>query len=77
VLRLPEKPSGAVDFILNTHVGDEWDTTRYAGRKSADFLASWVITDTDGVSLSEKLNSTAAAVSAGFGWDDELSGGMR
>lgn len=77
VLRLPEKPTGAVDFILNTHIGDEWDATRYTRRKSADFLASWVITDTDGASLSEKLNSTAAAVSAGFRWDDELSGGVR
>ena len=77
MLRLPEQPSGAVDFIVNTHVGDEWDATRYARRKSADFLASWVITDTDGESLSERLDSTAAAVSAGFGWDDELSGGVR
>jgi ATP-grasp domain len=77
VVRLPEKPTDAVDFILNTHVGDEWDSERYTRRKSADFLASWVITDTDGVSLSEKLNSTAAAVSAGFGWDDEFSGGVR
>jgi hypothetical protein len=77
VVRLPEKPPDAVDFILNTHVGDEWDSERYTRRKSADFLASWVITDTDGVSLSEKLNATAAAVSAGFGWDDEFSGGVR
>ena len=46
-------------------------------RKSADFLAGWVLTDTDGVSLSAKLNSTAAAVTAGFGWDDKISGRMR
>lgn len=77
VLKLPEKPFGAIDFIVNTHVGDEWNRERYTNRKSADFLASWVLTDTDGVSLSAKLNSTAAAVSAGFGWDDELSGGVR
>ena len=67
----------AVDFILNTHVGDEWDRARYTGRKSGDLLASWVITDTEGVSLSEKLGTTAAAVSAGFGWGDEFSGGVR
>ncbi|MGZ5379265.1 MAG: ATP-grasp domain-containing protein, partial [Mycobacterium sp.] len=77
VLELPEKPFGALDFIVNTHVGDEWNRERYTNRKSADFLASWVLTDTDGVSLSAKLNTTAAAVSAGFGWDDELSGGVR
>lgn len=77
VLKLPEKPFGALDFIVNTHVGDEWNRERYTNRKSADFLASWVLTDTDGVALSAKLNSTAATVSAGFGWDDELSGGVR
>ena len=76
VLRLPEKPSGVTDFTLHTHVGDEWDDARYAGRKSADFLASWVITDTDGAALGERLNSTAALVSAGFGWQlGERSGG--
>ncbi len=69
VLRLPEKPTGVVDFMINTHVGDEWSTERYARRKSADFLASWVVTATDGMSLSAKLDSTAAAVSAGFGWE--------
>lgn len=69
VLRLPEKPFGVVDFMVNTYIGDEWSTERYAGRKSADFLASWVVTDTDGVSLRAKLDSTAAAVSAGFSWE--------
>jgi hypothetical protein len=77
VVRIPEKPTDAVDFKLNTHVGDEWDRERYTRRKSADFLASWVITDTDGESLSEKLSATAAVVSAGFGWDDQFSGGVR
>jgi hypothetical protein len=47
VQRLPEKPPGANDFIVNTFVGDEWDDDRYAQRKSADFLASWVVTDVD------------------------------
>jgi hypothetical protein len=28
-----------------------------------------VVTDTDGVSLRAKLDSTAAVVSAGFGWE--------
>jgi biotin carboxylase len=69
VQRLPEKPHGVMDFTLHTHVGDEWDRNRYANRKSADFLASWVITDTDAAALGAKLNSTAALVSAGFGWD--------
>lgn len=78
VQRLPEKPHGVMDFMLHTHVGDEWDTNRYANRKSADFLASWVITDTDAAALGAKLNSTAALVSAGFGWDVlEPAGGVR
>jgi hypothetical protein len=72
VLRLPEKPTDAIDFILNTHIGDEWDNERYTRRKSADFLASWVITDTDGGALGAKLDSTAALVSAGFDWDNQL-----
>ena len=47
-------------------------------RKSADFLASWVVTDTDAAALRAKLDSTAAAVSAGFGWDVlEPAGGAR
>ena len=51
MLRLPEKPHGVKDFTLNTHVGDEWDTNRYANRKSADFLANWVVTDPDVAAL--------------------------
>jgi hypothetical protein len=76
-LRLPEKPTDAIDFILNTHVGDEWGNERYTRRKSADFLASWVITDTDGGTLGAKLDSTAALVSAGFGWEEQHLGGAR
>jgi hypothetical protein len=64
--------------VLHTHIGDEWSSVRYANRKSADFLASWVITDTDAVALGARLNSTAALVSAGFGWDVlEPAGGGR
>jgi hypothetical protein len=78
VLLLPEKPPGVTDFTLHTHVGDEWDDERYARRKSADFLASWVITDTDGVALGEKLHLSAALVSTGFGWElVEQAGGVR
>jgi hypothetical protein len=69
VLRLPEKPSEVVDFTLNTFVGDEWSDDRYAQRKSADFLASWVVTDVDAAALQAKLSSTAALVSAGFAWE--------
>jgi hypothetical protein len=76
VSALPEKPSGTADFVLNSFVGDEWDNDRYQQRKSADFLASWVITATDGVSLTQKLSKTAAAVTAGFRWDDELTEGV-
>jgi biotin carboxylase len=74
VRRLPEQPSDAVDFMLSTFVGDEWNRERYSRRKSADFLASWVVTATDGVSLSDKLTATSAAVAAGFAWDNDLSG---
>ncbi|WP_234834865.1 ATP-grasp domain-containing protein [Mycolicibacterium stellerae] len=78
VLRLPEKPPGVTDFTLHTHVGDEWGDERYERRKSADFLASWVITDTDGVALGEKLHLSAALVSTGFGWElVEHGGGVR
>jgi hypothetical protein len=78
VQRLPEKPLGVIDFTLHTHIGDEWGSERYARRKSADFLASWVITDTDGAALAAKLQSTAVLVSAGFGWElDATSGGIR
>ena len=78
VLRLPEKPPNAVDFTLSTFVGDEWSDDRYAQRKSADFLASWVVTDVDAAALRAKLSSTAAAVTAGFGWDVlEPAGGAR
>jgi hypothetical protein len=73
VQRLPEKPPGANDFIVNTFVGDEWDDDRYAQRKSADFLASWVVTDVDAAALGAKLKSTAALVSAGFAWEHEAS----
>jgi hypothetical protein len=69
VSRLPDPPSGAVDFTLNTFIGDEWSDNRYAQRKSADFLASWVVTDTDTAALQAKLISTAASVSAGFAWE--------
>lgn len=78
VLHLPEKPSGVIDFTLHTHVGDEWSDDRYAGRKSADFLASWVVTAKDAAALGAKLDSTAALISAGFGWEhDGSSGGAR
>lgn len=78
VLRLPEMPTSAVDFTLHTFVGDDWDDDRYARRKSADFLASWVVTDADSGALGAKLNATGALVSAGFGWDhDGSSGGAR
>lgn len=77
VRRLPEKPDGVIDFTLNTYAGDKWCSERYARRKSADFLASWVVTDTDGTALEAKLDETAALVSAGFGWDDEPLGGVQ
>ncbi|OBA88872.1 carboxylate--amine ligase [Mycobacteriaceae bacterium 1482268.1] len=74
---LPEKPAEATDFVISSFVGDEWNTERYQRRKSADFLASWVVTATDGVSLTRKLNTTAAAVIAGFSWDNESSEELR
>ena len=50
---------------------------RYSRRTSADFLASWVVTDADGVSLSAKLRSTAAAVTAGFNWGKTFLENLR
>jgi len=68
IVKVPERPQETIDFVVNTQVGDEWDYARYLHRKSADFLASWVVTDSDDASLSRTLHATAAAVSAGFGW---------
>lgn len=69
VLRLPDTPPGVHDFTMNTHIGDEWSPTRYSARKSADFLAFWVVTDPDFTVLGNRLIATAEQVSAGFAWD--------
>ncbi|TQC50912.1 ATP-grasp domain-containing protein [Rhodococcus sp. WS4] len=69
VQRLPDAPPGVHDFTLNTHIGDEWSPARYSERKSADFLAFWVITDPDFTALGHRLVTTAEQVSAGFVWD--------
>ncbi|MCQ4120634.1 ATP-grasp domain-containing protein [Rhodococcus tibetensis] len=69
VRRLPEAPPGVHDFTVNTHVGDRWSRTRYSGRKSADFLAFWVMTDSDFTALGHRLVATANRVTSGFAWD--------
>lgn len=69
VVRLPEAPPGVLDFALRTHVGDDWRGDRYARRKSADFLASWVVTDVDSSALEARLRATEVLVSNGFGWE--------
>ncbi|KXF54531.1 carboxylate--amine ligase [Rhodococcus sp. SC4] len=69
VLRLPDAPPGVHDFTLNTHIGDDWTPARYNERKSADFLAYWVVTDPDFTALGNRLIATAEQVSAGFAWD--------
>ncbi|MFI6055261.1 acetyl-CoA carboxylase biotin carboxylase subunit family protein [Streptomyces violascens] len=70
VLSLPEPPPGAQDFVLGTHVGDDWSEERYRLRKSGDFLATWVVTDPDPAALEGRLEATAELVGAGFGWAD-------
>ncbi|MBX9399494.1 hypothetical protein K4749_39675 [Streptomyces sp. TRM72054] len=69
VVRLPEAPRDVHDFVLNTFVGDDWSGDRYRRRKSADFVASWVVTDADPAALGAKLDATTELVSAGFGWE--------
>ncbi|WNV84942.1 hypothetical protein [Umezawaea sp. Da 62-37] len=69
VLRLPDEPPGTHDFVLNTHVGDDWSGDRYRLRKSGDFLATWIVTDPDAAALDARLDATADVVSAGFGWE--------
>ncbi|MGW7578639.1 ATP-grasp domain-containing protein [Streptomyces sp. NPDC054765] len=70
VLRLPEAPPGAQDFVLHTRIGDDWSGERYHLRKSGDFLATWVVTDPDPTALDRRLDATAQLVGAGFGWED-------
>ncbi|MEN0137261.1 MAG: carboxylate--amine ligase [Rhodococcus sp. (in: high G+C Gram-positive bacteria)] len=69
VLRVPDSPPGVHDFTLNAGVGDEWTPARYRARKSADFLAFWVVTDPDYTVLGDRLIATAEQVSDGFAWD--------
>ncbi|MCQ4041303.1 acetyl-CoA carboxylase biotin carboxylase subunit family protein [Streptantibioticus rubrisoli] len=78
VLRVPEAPADVHDFTLNTHIGDDWSGERYQHRKSADFMASWVVTDPDPVALRARLRATVAEVAAGFDWELEaVAGGVR
>ncbi|AWK71749.1 carboxylate--amine ligase [Rhodococcus oxybenzonivorans] len=69
VRRIPDAPPGVHDFTVNTHVGDHWSASRYSGRKSADFLAFWVVTDSDFTALGRRLVATADRVAAEFDWD--------
>jgi biotin carboxylase len=75
VVRLPEPPPGVHDFRLHTHVGDDWRYDRYTRRKSAEFLASWVITASDSAAVESLLCLTGEAVAADFGWELEAGTG--
>jgi len=68
VIAVPEMPPQVVDHLLLTHVGDHWPYARYAARKSADFVASWVVVADDPAELDELMARTYAEIDAGLVW---------
>lgn len=66
---LPRTPPGVRDFTLSTHIGDDWRGERYLRRKSADFVASWIVTAPDSGQVRDRARRTTEDVTAGFGWD--------
>nr|WP_223183980.1 MULTISPECIES: ATP-grasp domain-containing protein [unclassified Streptomyces] len=70
VVRLPaEAPDGTREFTVLARLGEDWGSDRYAGRKSGDFIATWLVEAEDAGELLALLDKTGAAAEAGFGWE--------
>ncbi|MFB8248441.1 acetyl-CoA carboxylase biotin carboxylase subunit family protein [Streptomyces sp. NPDC055952] len=70
IVRLPARaPDGARDFSVLAHLGEDWGGARYAGRKSGDFIATWLVTADDADELLALVDKTSAQTEAGFGWE--------
>ncbi|MGW3991499.1 ATP-grasp domain-containing protein [Streptomyces sp. NPDC004830] len=70
IVRVPAgAPDGARDFTVHARVGEDWGGARYAGRKSGDFVATWLVTADDAEELLALLDKTGAQAEAGFGWE--------
>ncbi|ROQ24570.1 ATP-grasp domain-containing protein [Streptomyces sp. PanSC19] len=70
IVRLPvEAPSGTREFTVLARLGEDWGGARYAGRKSGDFIATWLVEAQDAGELLALLDKTGAAAEAAFGWE--------
>ncbi|MFD8259356.1 acetyl-CoA carboxylase biotin carboxylase subunit family protein [Streptomyces griseoluteus] len=70
IVRLPpEAPAGTREFTVLAQLGEDWGGARYAGRKSGDFIATWLVEAEDAQELLALLAKTGAAAEAGFGWE--------
>ncbi|MFF9121351.1 acetyl-CoA carboxylase biotin carboxylase subunit family protein [Streptomyces massasporeus] len=70
IVRLPSRaPDGARDFTVLARLGEDWGGARYAGRKSGDFIATWLVTADDAEELLALVDKTSAQTEAGFGWE--------
>ncbi|MET7381424.1 hypothetical protein ABZT08_21795 [Streptomyces sp. NPDC005526] len=70
IVRLPSRaPDGARNFTVLARLGEDWGGARYAGRKSGDFIATWLVTADDAEELLALIDKTGAQTEAGFGWE--------
>ncbi|MFI5983603.1 acetyl-CoA carboxylase biotin carboxylase subunit family protein [Streptomyces sp. NPDC051555] len=70
ITRVPtEAPHGTRDFAVLAEPGEDWGGARYAGRKSGDFIATWLVTAAHEGELLALLAKTEADTEAAFGWD--------
>ncbi|WP_052499142.1 ATP-grasp domain-containing protein [Streptomyces vietnamensis] len=70
IVRLPaEAPDGTREFTVLARLGEDWGGARYAGRKSGDFIATWLVEAQDAGELLALLDKTGAAAEAAFGWE--------
>ncbi|MFJ5832320.1 acetyl-CoA carboxylase biotin carboxylase subunit family protein [Streptomyces sp. NPDC093089] len=70
IVRLPaEAPAGTRGFTVLARLGEDWSGARYAGRKSGDFIATWLVEAQDAGELLALLDKTGAEAEAAFGWE--------
>ncbi|MFG3041539.1 acetyl-CoA carboxylase biotin carboxylase subunit family protein [Streptomyces sp. NPDC048330] len=70
IVRLPaEAPAGTEEFTVLARLGEDWGGARYAGRKSGDFIATWLVQAQDAGELLALLDKTGSAAEAAFGWE--------